>query len=96
MHISKTASAIPSQLPQSGKSKVVPPGLAGRGLDLPPGIARELEAGGVAPAGIAKRFPAATVQAGAPTSTTRTDADGVAPLADGSSQDSTPSVDLLA
>jgi hypothetical protein len=88
MHI---CSALPATAPQpssSGKSKVVPPGLAGRGLNLPPGIAKKLEAGGIAPAGIAKRFPAATVQVGMPTSET------TAPPPDGS-QVNTPSVDLL-
>ena len=49
------------------KSKIVTPGLADRGLSLPPGIAAKLEGGGTAPAGIAKRFPAATVQVGTPT-----------------------------
>ena len=95
MHISGTAAATPSQLPSSGKSKVVPPGLAGRGLDLPPGIAKKLAAGGIAPAGIAKRFPAATVQAGTPSETTGSDTSGAVPPADGSSPDNTPSVDLL-
>lgn len=89
MHISSAVAAIPSQLPSSSKSKVVPPGLADRGLSLPPGIAKRLAAGGIAPAGIAKRFPAATVQVGTPTpETTGTQAGG-------SSQDSTTSVDIL-
>ena len=89
MHISSTVPVIPSQLPSPGKSKVVPPGLADHGLSLPPGIAAKLEGGGTAPAGIAKRFPAATVQVETPTpETTGTQAGG-------SSQDSTPSVDIL-
>ena len=94
MHISSAVPAIPSQLPSSSKSKVVPPGLANRGLGLPPGIAKNLETGAIAPAGIAKRFPAATVQVGTSTSeTTGTETGGVAPPADGSLQE--PSVDLL-
>jgi hypothetical protein len=95
MHIS-SAVPVPSPLPLSGKSKVVPSGLAGRGLNLPPGIAKRLEAGGIAAAGIAERFPVATVQVGTSTpETSGTDAGGVAPPTDGSSQDNTPSVDLL-
>jgi len=58
MHISSTAIAIPAQQ-SSGKSKAIPPGLANRRLSLPPGIAKKLAAGGIPPAGIAKRFPAA-------------------------------------
>ena len=65
MHISSTGPAAPAQILAPGSSKIVPPGLARRGLDLPPGIAKKLDAGGTAPAGIAKRFPAATVQPGA-------------------------------
>lgn len=57
MHISGVVSAHVPQL--AGKSKEVPPGLQRRELDLPPGIAKKLEADGTAPPGIAKRFPAA-------------------------------------
>ena len=49
----------------AGKSKDIPPGLQRRELDLPPGIAKKLEAGGTAPRGIVNRFPAAA----APTET---------------------------
>ena len=35
----------------------MPPGLARRGLTLPPGISKKLESGGALPEGIAKRFP---------------------------------------
>jgi len=95
MHISSVVPVTPSQLSSSGKSKVVPPGLAGRGLNLPPGIAKKLKAGGIAPAGIATRFPAAAVQVGTPISdTTGTKTGGAAPPPDGS-QVNVPSVDLL-
>jgi hypothetical protein len=86
MHVSKTA-----PLQSSGMSNVVPPGLARRGLDLPPGIAKKLQNGGELPPGIAQRFPAAS----APTSdsgVTGTSTD--APAADGSSSD-TSSINLL-
>lgn len=57
MHINGVAS---SGLPDSsGKSKGVPPGLARRELDMPPGIAKKLDGGVEAPSGILKRFPAA-------------------------------------
>jgi hypothetical protein len=96
MQITSAAPTTSSQLPSTSKSKVVPPGLANRGLDLPPGIAKKLEAGGTAPAGITKRFPAVAVQGGAPASeTNETDVDGVASPPDGSPQDTDPSVDLL-
>jgi hypothetical protein len=95
MHISSAVPVAPSQPSSPGKSKVVPPGLAGRGLNLPPGIAKKLEAGGIAPPGIAKRFPAATVQVGTPISdTTGTTAGDAAPPPDGS-QVNAPSVDIL-
>jgi hypothetical protein len=64
MHISITRPPVTTPLPSPGKSKDMPPGLARRGLDLPPGIAKKLENGGTAPAGIAKRFPAATPKPG--------------------------------
>ena len=60
MHISGSRSAIATQPVTLGKSTEVPPGLARRGLDLPPGIAKKLDDGGVTPAGIAKRFSAPT------------------------------------
>jgi hypothetical protein len=95
MHISSAVPVAASQLSSSGKSKAVPPGLAGRGLSLPPGIAKKLEAGGIAPAGIARRFPAATAQVGTPISdTTGTETGDTAPPPDGS-QVNVPSVDLL-
>jgi len=59
MHISSTAPAIAAPQSSPGKSNAVPPGLANRNLSLPPGIAKKLAAGGIPPAGIAKRFPAA-------------------------------------
>ena len=62
MHVSSIGSGAPAQPTSPGKSKAVPPGLARRELDLPPGIAKKLEAGGTMPPGIAKRFPSATVQ----------------------------------
>jgi hypothetical protein len=64
MDISATRPPVTAPLPSPGKSKDVPPGLARRDLDLPPGIAKKLENGGTAPAGIAKRFPAATPKPG--------------------------------
>jgi hypothetical protein len=95
MHISSNLPATAPQLSSTGKSEVVPPGLERRGLNLPPGITKKLEAGGTAPAGIAKRFPAATVQVVAPTSdTTGTDSGDAAQVSDGS-QPNTASVDLL-
>ena len=67
MHISATAPpAVSTTSPASGKSKVVPPGLARRDLELPPGIARKLGAGGAVPPGISRRFPAAAPLLDAP------------------------------
>jgi hypothetical protein len=86
MHIPK---ATGLQLPTSGMSNVVPPGLERRGLDLPPGIAKKLEKGGEVPPGIAQRFPAATT----PTADSATETSTDAP-ADGSSSD-TSSINLL-
>src|SRR5712691_865946 len=71
MDISATRPPVTTPLPSPGKSKDVPPGLARRGLGLPPGIAKKLENGGTAPAGIAKRSPAATPKPG-PTPTPET------------------------
>jgi hypothetical protein len=88
MHISSTAPPTTSLPSSSGKSTAVPPGLANRDLELPPGITKKLANGGNVPPGIAKRFPAAT------SDTTNAQTDGVMP-ADTSSQDSTTSVDLL-
>jgi hypothetical protein len=88
MHISSAAPATTSLPSSSGKSTAVPPGLANRDLDLPPGIRKKLANGGSVPPGIANRFPAAM------SDTTNTQTDGVTP-ADTSSQDSTTSVDLL-
>ena len=88
MYVSKTS---PLQRPSSGMSDLVPPGLARRGLDLPPGIAKKLQNSGEVPPGIAQRFPAAT----APTldsSVTGTSTD--VPAAEGSSSD-TSSINLL-
>jgi len=93
MHISSNLSAAAPQLSSTGKSEVVPPGLAKRGLDLPPGIAKKLEAGGTAPAGIAKRFPAATVKEAPTSDITGTDSADAAQASDGSQP--SPSVDLL-
>jgi hypothetical protein len=93
MHISSTAPAIPAQQSSPGKSNAVPPGLANRNLSLPPGIAKKLAAGGIPPAGIAKRFPAA-IETPSP-ETGGSDTGSAAPITDGSSQDSTQSVDLL-
>ena len=60
MHISSVSPALPPERSLTDSSKVVPPGLARRNLDLPPGIAKKLEAGASAPHGIAQRFPAAS------------------------------------
>jgi hypothetical protein len=90
MHISSTLPVTPPQPSSPTKSQAVPPGLANRGLDLPPGIAKKLAAGGSVPPGIAKRFPAATAQ----TSETTGTQTGGATL-DGS-QDGASTVDLLA
>ena len=87
MHISK-ATAL--QLPTSGVSSVVPPGLERRGLDLPTGIAKKLEKGGEVPPGIAHRFPAATTPT---TDSSATGTSAEAP-ADGSSSD-TSLINLL-
>jgi hypothetical protein len=86
MHISSTAPATTSLPSSSGKSTAVPPGLANRDLELPPGITKKLANGGSVPSGIANRFPAAT------SDTTNTQTDGVTPA---ESQDSTTTVDLL-
>jgi hypothetical protein len=94
MHISCNLSATAPQLSSTGKSEVVPPGLAKRGLDLPPGIAKKLDAGVTAPAGIAKRFPAATVQEAPSSDTTGTNSRDAVQTSDGS-QPNTPTVDLL-
>jgi len=86
MHISSTAPPTTSLPSSSGKSTAVPPGLANRDLELPPGITKKLANGGSVPSGIANRFPAAT------SDTTNTQTDGVTPA---ESQDSTTTVDLL-
>ena len=105
MHISSIGSAAPAQLTSPGKSKAVPPGLARRELDLPPGIAKKLEAGGTMPPGIAKRFPSGTVQPVDPQSSPETSPasetvaaqSSVTTPADGSSPNSSSisSVDLF-
>jgi hypothetical protein len=86
MHIPK-ATAL--QLSAPGMSKVMPPGLERRGLDLPPGIAKKLEKGGEVPPGIAQRFPAATTLTSDSATGTSTDV-----TADGSSSD-TSSINVL-
>jgi hypothetical protein len=70
MHIFSIGSAAPAPLTSPGKAKAVPPGLARRELDLPPGIAKKLD--GTIPPGIAKRFPSATVQPVDPLTTPET------------------------
>jgi hypothetical protein len=57
MHIA-ARSAVPTQPPSTGKFTEVPPGLARRGLALPPGISKKLESSDAyaVPEGIAKRF----------------------------------------
>ena len=93
MHVSSIGSGAPAQPTSPGKSKAVPPGLARRELDLPPGIAKKLEAGGTMPPGIAKRFPSATVQPVDPQSSPET---SPASENDGSSPSSSiSSVDLF-
>jgi len=59
MHISAAGTAVAKPLSSSEKSAEVPPGLARRGLILPPGITKKIEAGGTLPEGIGKRFSAA-------------------------------------
>jgi hypothetical protein len=60
MHVpATTAPALPTTLPTTNKSKLIPPGLARRELALPPGIQKRVDAGETPPPGIAKRFPAA-------------------------------------
>jgi hypothetical protein len=86
MHVFKTA-----PLQSSGMPNVVPSGLARRGLDLPPGIAKNLQNGGKVPPGIAQRFPAAAAPT-ADSSVTGTSTDAAA--ADGSSSD-TSSINLV-
>lgn len=92
MHISGTRPAGATQPSSPGKSAVVPPGLARRDLELPPGIAKKLDAGGAAPAGIAKRFPAAAVQPEAPIEPS---SDGGVLPPDGTTNSTVTSVDLL-
>jgi hypothetical protein len=58
MHISAARLGAATALATNEKSTAVPPGLARRGLTLPPGITKKLESGGALPEGIAKRFPA--------------------------------------
>jgi hypothetical protein len=94
MHISGTT-PVPPQISASGKSKDVPPGLFRRGLDLPPGIARKLAAGGTPPPGILKRFPAATpTPEPTPPAPDAVSGAGI-PNSDGSSN-TTPSIDIVA
>lgn len=92
MHVSGTRPALATPPSPPGKSAVVPPGLARRSLDLPPGIAKKLEDGGVAPAGIAKRFPAAAVQPEVPVEPS---SDSVLPVDATTNSTVTPVVDLL-
>ena len=83
MSISSIGPAVTSPFP--GKSKDVPAGLQRRELDLPPGIAKKIEAGGTAPRGIVNRFPAA-----APVTETPSE-----PVADGAGVEGTSTVDIV-
>jgi len=88
MHISSVGPALPPERSLRDTFKAVPPGLARRHLDLPPGIAKKLEAGASAPPGIAQRFSAASA---APTASD--------PVLDDTGDEtplSTASVDILA
>jgi len=60
MHISSVRPPLTPEPSLTDASKAVPPGLARRHLDLPPGIAKKLEAGASVPRGIAQRFPQAS------------------------------------
>ena len=95
MHISSIKQALPAQASSLGKSADVPPGLARRDPALPPGIAKKVDDGGVVPAGIAKRFPAAIVPPEAPVDPS---SDGGVPAVDAttSGTTTTPLVDILA
>jgi hypothetical protein len=55
MHVSANASVLATTPLVSGKSNLLPPGLARRELDLPPGI-KNRPAGAAQPPGIANRF----------------------------------------
>jgi len=93
MHISATKAAVATPPSSPGKSAVVPPGLARRDLDRPPGITKKMEDGGVASAGIARRFPAA---APPPEALVEPSSDAGAPPADAATNSTvTPVVDLL-
>ena len=87
MDICSATASVQAQLHSNGRSTKVPPGLARRELDLPPGIAKKIAAGGVAPDGIAKRFPAAAPPASPPP------ASASAPA--GEETDAPPGVDIL-
>jgi hypothetical protein len=60
MHISSVRQPLTPEPSLTDASKAVPPGLARRHFDLPPGIAKKLEAGASIPRGIAQRFPQAS------------------------------------
>jgi hypothetical protein len=95
MNNSITRSAVSAQL---GKSNVVPPGLARRQLELPPGIAKR-DASGTLPPGIAKRFPSATLPApsipGTQSETVDEAQNSTPAPTDSSALNSSSSVDLL-
>jgi hypothetical protein len=93
MHISATKAAVATPPSSPGKSAVVPPGLARRDLDRPPGITKKMEDGGVAPAGVARRFPAAAPPPDAPV---QSSSEAGVPPADAATNGTvTPVVDLL-
>lgn len=54
-----TSVSLTISLPTTGKTHGVPPGLERRHLDLPPGIAKKIDAGGEAPTAILRRFQGA-------------------------------------
>jgi len=94
MRVSSGVAPLAAKLTSQGMSKATPAGLARRDLELPPGIAKKLENGGVLPPGIARRFPAAAEPVTPPTEVIPTDPAGTPPVSDGSSPE-TSSLDLL-
>jgi len=91
MHISATKAAIATAPSSAGKSALVPQGLAPRGLALPPGIAKKLDDGGAAPAGIANGFP----PAGTPETPIENASDAAVLTTDVGTAATTPLVDVL-
>lgn len=57
MQVSLTTRVTGARPFAAGESPEMPLGLARRGFDLPPGIARKIVTGTTLPPGIARRFP---------------------------------------